>query len=417
MRIHGNAFECTVPEHWSELAAPDRVHAASPFPVEGVAPQMIMREFRVTPGPEILAAAAQSALRVVDDSLVIQVEPITRHGAERRRIWALTPVISEEDGHTVTALTIRDLVVMEGLLADVTLTLPLAHWKPQDSHLTILDSLRLRPVAERLTPNGTASFATPTLDDVATRRDGVPREDLSVVPRPAPALPHGPAELSSAAAAVLVNNIQVRGDHVPAGEVGDELVAAHLLRADRHLSVTGHHYAHHVLNGTGWRISMHPGDRQIRFWTTEDTTALLVPHPEEEGRSLLGWCTTDDLFRLLLTWVAPAPAWPRDLTLRLGRRRLRAKVEQGRNPGRNHAGDTAEFLRHDWTSLSLTDMWAAPVLEWINSTGGGSAVVHIDRPLRRVSLRQDPEEPLWQQLLTTLRTHKPTHLRSRRARG
>ena len=413
MRLTGTAFHCEVPEHWREGTTDGLVTAGSPFPVKGVAPRVRLCEFSIEERPDTLAAVSQATLRAVagsPETVVIQVEAIVRHGIERRRIWMLDPAASEEDPeHAVTALTIRDLVIADGFLADLSLTMALAHWKPGDSHHAVLDSLSLLPPDERSAP-AAPSFDAPELDAWATRRDGAPREDLTVVSPATLVLTNGSLNLSSLSARVFLNTLQVQADHVVTGELRRELAAAKLVDdSNGHPTATGLLCAEHVMNGTAWRLSATPGSAELRFWLTEETTLLLLPHPDQQGTSQLGFCSSDDLLRLLLRWLGTTPSWPLDVTLRMNRWRLGARIKQQHTSTSRRSNDNAEFLEQPWTAWSLTDRWARPQLDWLQSQTRGIAISHHDPSfrnlLRLTTIRQDPDRPFWVHLMEAIKEY------------
>ncbi|MDO5066956.1 MAG: hypothetical protein Q4D96_06730 [Propionibacteriaceae bacterium] len=412
MKLTGTAFCCEVPEHWRENTPSGLIDAGSPFPVKGVAPRLTVQESTVSGRPEALAAISQERLRSLASSpetVVIQVEAVVRHGAERRRIWSLSPVTSQEQPeHIVTALTIRDLVIADGFVAEAALTMSLAHWKPGDSHLKVLDSLQLLPPEDRATPTATVTPTTPTLDQWVTKRDGAPREALSVVTPAQLVLSNGSLTLSSLSARVFLNNLQAQGEHVPSGEVRKELAEAGLVDDGGHPAGTGRLCAAHVLDGTAWRLSG-PGAATLRFWLTEETVLLLLPHPEQPEMSQLGFCASDDLYRLLFCWLQVTPSWSLDVKLRMNRWHLKARVRQERPPAGHSSGDKSEFTGQPWTEWSLTDRWAQPQLAWLQTPTRGSAVIHFNPSLRNVfrltAIRQDPEEPLWVQLMAAVKEY------------
>ncbi|RRD05508.1 hypothetical protein EII34_07195 [Arachnia propionica] len=413
MKLTGTAFCCKVPEHWRENTTNDLLDAGSPFPVKGVSPRLTVQESTVSEHPEALAVISQERLRSLASSpetVVVQVEAVVRHGVERRRLWSLSPVTSEEQPeHIVTALTIRDLVIADGILAEAALTMALDHWKPGDSHHKVLDSLQLLPPGDRATPTATVTPTTPILDQWVTKRDGAPREDLSVVTPAQLIFPNGALTLSSLSARVFLNNLQSQGDHVPSGEVLEELVAAGLVDDDGHPAATGRLCAEHVLNGTAWRLSATPGSAELRFWLTERTTLLMLPHPDQQDASQLGFCSSDDLLRLLLCWVETTPSWPLDVELRMNRWQLRSRIRRHRTSTSRRFDDKAEFIGQPWTAWSLTDRWAQPQLTWLQTPTRGNAVTHVDpslrNPLRLTTIRQDPEHPLWVHLRSALRDY------------
>ena len=138
---------------------------------------------------------------------------------------------------------------------------------------------------------------------------------------------------------------------------------------------------------------------------TDSTTIFVVPHPELKGRNFLGYCPSNDLFRLLLTWVEAFPSWPFDMHLELSRKELRAKLEQNVTPGL-HVGGAGEFVEQRWTYMSLSDDFDEPFLNWVHTNTRGDAVSWVNPSLRNIrrliSIQQDHDDPFWLRLVGTI---------------
>jgi hypothetical protein len=326
---------------------------------------------------------------------------------EHRRIWTLSPVTNEEiHGNILCLLGIQELAVVDGVVAELTVTLPLVEWSPGDQHETIAESLAAMPVAERTAPPTESNIPPVVLDEWATTYYGAPREDLSVIKPPVLVLQAEPIVLSDEASTIFLNSARTRVFPPVTGEVRKELAAAELVDYDGNLSSAGFWYVDHVLSGEAWKIRVAaPKVTEFRFWMTDSTTMFVVPHPELEGRKFLGYCPSNDLFRLLLAWVEAFPSWPFDMHLQLSRKELQAKLEQNVTPGL-HVGGVGEFVEQRWTYMSLSDGFDEPVLNWVHTHTRGDAVSWVTpslRNLRRlISIQQDHDDPFWLRLVGTI---------------
>lgn len=390
MHLVGSAFSCEVPDGWQEARQPGCVIAASPDAPLGFAPNVVLRESVIEERPDALAAISQANLRSTAElpgAMVIQVEALQQHGVEHRRIWMLTPVAPEElHGNILCLLSVQDLVITDGVIAELTLTLPLVEWSPEDQHQAILDTLQAMPTAERVPPPTTTStIPDVTLDTWATSRDGAPREDLTVVTPPGLVLQAEPLVLSDEAAQRFFTHAEQRVFTPVTGKEKNELLNAGLVEHDGAPSPAGFWYIDHLLSGKGWTIIVATSQAQeFRFWITDATTIFVAPNPEQEGTSLLGYCPSNDLFRILLAWVNATPAWPMDMDLELSGEQLRDKLERD-TVGFSSSGDAAEFANHPWTLLSLRNSDGGTHLNWVRSQSRGEATTWLDPSLHNTS--------------------------------
>ena len=412
MELVGSTFSCEVPDDWQETRQPGCVIAAAPTGELGFTPNVVLRESRIEQRPDTLAAISQANLRGVAEAspgtMVIQVESLTRHGVEHRRLWLLTPVLPEgTQGISLCLLTIQELVVLDQVVAELTLTMPFVEWRPGHPYQDILGSLQAIPPAERVSPPSSSDVPDVVLDAWATARDGAPREDLSVVEPPPLVLPVPPLVFSSHTAEAFVTTVSTRAFTPFTGRAREELMAADLIEADGTFNAAGFWYADHILSGQGWTITAAARfPRRFQFWVTDSSTVFIAPHPEQPSNRLLGYCHSNDLFRILLAWVKAIPAWQLDLGLELSRADLQAKIEKDVLPTGPTDGDAAEFLRQPWQYLSLTDDDDEPHLNWIHTPERGDALNWVQSSLlnfkRKISLRQDPAEPFWLRLTATI---------------
>lgn len=389
MQLVGSAFCCEVPDGWREVREPGCVIAVAPASSLGFTPNVVLRESVIEPRPDALAAISQANLRSTTDhpgTLVIQVEALHLHGVEHRRTWLLSPVTPEElHGNILCLLSIQDLTITDGVIAELTLTLPLVTWAPGDHHQMILDTLQALPPAEQQTPPTTATIPEVTLDEWATTRDGAPREDLTVVSPPELVLQGDPLVLSHDATHTFFTHAAQRIFTPVTGAVKDELTTAGLLEPDGSPSPAGYWYIDHLLSGTGWTITAAtPRSREFRFWITDSTTLFTTPNPDQDDTTLLAYCPTNDLFRILLAWTNTTPAWPLDVQLELSPEQLQDKLERDQVTF-TPSGDAAEFANQPWTLLSLTDSSSRTALNWIHTPTRGQATTWYEPTLRNTS--------------------------------
>ena len=389
MHLVGSAFCCEVPDDWREAREPGCVIATAPTSSLGFTPNVVLRESVIEERPDALAAISQANLRSTTElpgTLVIQVEAPRRHGVEHRRIWMLTPAAPEElHGNILSLLSIQDLTITNGVIAELTLTLPLLDWMPNDHHQRILDSLQVMPHAEQQTPPTAASIPEVTLDAWATNRDGAPREDLGVVTPPHLVLQAEPLVLSTTATSTFLTHAGQRIFTPVTGRIKDELATAGLVEQDGTPSPAGYWYIDHLLTGKGWAVTVAaPTPRQFQFWITDATTILTTVNPDQEGTSLLAYCPSNDLFRILLGWIEATPAWPMDIHLELNGQQLQDKLEHDQVTFAS-SGDAAEFVNQPWTLLSLKNSDGQTHLNWIHTPTRGEATTWYDPSLRNSS--------------------------------
>ena len=321
MQLPGSTFTCEVPDGWSETREPGCVIAAAPTGQLGFAANAVLRESRIEQRPDSLAAVCQANLRAVHEmpgALVTQVEALELHGVEHRRIWMLCPATSEEiHGNILSLLSIQDLTVVGGAVAELTVTQPLIEWTPNDRCQGILETLQAMPSAERVLPPTTADVRAPALDEWASRRDGLPRENLSVIRPPSLVLQAEPFTLNEEAATYITKPVS-RAFTPLTDEARAELTAYDLVDANGAFNARAYWYADHMITGAAWTITVEaPTPREFQFWVTDTTTVFVAPHPEEPGKKLLGYCPSNDIFRLAIAWVEATPSWPLDVYLEI----------------------------------------------------------------------------------------------------
>ena len=196
---------------------------------------------------------------------MVRVEAVRCHGVEHRRIWTLSPVTNEEiHGNILCILGIQELAVVDGVVAELTVTLPLVEWSPGDQHEAVVDSLAAMPVAERTSPPMESNVPPVVLDEWTTAHDGAPREDLSVIKPPALVLQAEPIVLSDEASTVFLNGARTRVFPTVTGGVRKELADAELVDDDGNLSSVGFWYVDHVLSGEAWKIRV-AGPKVTKF--------------------------------------------------------------------------------------------------------------------------------------------------------
>ena len=174
MLLTGSSFCCDLPDGWSVSGEAGCVIGTAPTPLMGFTPNVVLRESQVDGRPDTLAAISQANLRGVRDgipgTLVLQVDPLQQHGVEQRRIIMLSLVHPEEvHGNTISVISVQHLAVAHGVVAELTLSLPLFDFHPGDANHQILETLRPLPDGKRSLPPTRSEVPEPTLDVWAVR--------------------------------------------------------------------------------------------------------------------------------------------------------------------------------------------------------------------------------------------------------
>ncbi|MDO5067089.1 MAG: hypothetical protein Q4D96_07415 [Propionibacteriaceae bacterium] len=407
MLLAGSTFCCDLPDGWSVAREPGCVIGTAPQPLMGFTPNVVLRESQVEERPDALAAISQANLGGLRDgipgTLVLQVEALEQHGLEHRRICMVAPVQPEAvHGNTISVLSIQDLVVADGVVAELTMSVPLFDFRAGDENHLILESLRLLPPEERSIPPTRSEVPEPTLDRWASTRDGAPREDLSVVVLPQLVLPAEPLMISSETAATVVKGAGRGLFPKVKGVARDELAAAGLVDHKGNLSGDGFWYGSHFHQGLPWVLqTTAPAKTDFRFWMTDTTTLFLSPHPQLAGKYLLGWTTTYDFFRVMLSWIDHRPSWPLELNLSLAIRQVQAKVEDGITPPTG-SQDEAEFCAQQWRAWTLDCLAVDRTVTWFHTASRGDVLAFAAPPPAKrdqLILEQDPMDPLWAVLI------------------
>ena len=379
----------------------------APAALTGFTPNVVLRESQVEERPDTLAAISQANLRGLHNgipgTLVLQIEALQQHGAEHRRICMVSPARPEAvHGNTISVLSIQDLVVADGVVAELTMSVPLFDFRPWDENHSILETLRLLPTEQRTKPPTRAEVAEPTLDVWASSRDGAPREDLSVVALPELVLPDEPLTVSSTTAATIVKGASRGLFPQVKGEARDELAEAGLVDHKGRLVGNGFWYGSHFYQGLPWVLqTTAPANTDFRFWMTDSTTVFLCPHPEKAGKFLLGWNTTYDFFRVMLSWVGHRPSWPMELKLSLTAGQVWAKVTDGFVPPTSIA-EEKEFCAQRWSAWALDCLAVDRSVTWFHTASRGDALAFAAPPPAKrdqLILEQDPLDPLWAVLI------------------
>ncbi|RRD03538.1 hypothetical protein EII34_13165 [Arachnia propionica] len=400
MQLKGMTFCFDVPDDWESTHRPGHVIAASPTPVLGFAPNAVLRESRIEDTGDALAAVSQARLRASENllpgTLPLGVQALVRHDVEHRRLWFLLPLQLEAlHGNVLSVLGMQEIAVVDEVVAELTVTVPLVGWSPGDGYHAMLDTLRPLPSGERMKPLGMTEVAAAELDEWATARDGVPREQLSGAPPTELVLQAPPIVLSNQTAEHFLANAANRVFAPVTGEVRQELAAGGIVDDTGNLTPDGFWYVDHILSGQSRKISFAgPGRNAVRFWFTDPSAVFVIPHPEQEGHSLLGFCPSNDLFRLVLSWAGLTLSWPMEVRLELEEGVFRAKADHGVVP-EGHDGDAAEFLTEDWQLTSLSGPNGS-ILTWVHTRTRGDAMVRDGSRLdNTILIEQDPSEPFW----------------------
>lgn len=411
MRVTGSTFGCEVPEGWSTTGEPGCVIATAPEPLTGFVPNVVLRESRVEERPDTLAAISQANLRGlregVPGTLVLEVSAPVVGGLEHRRLLMLSPARPHEThGNAMSVLSLQELVVAEGAVAELTATVPLFDFQPGDEFHRVLDSLVPLPAEERTAPPTQSTVPEPTLDIWASTRDGSPREDLSVVALPTLVLPEEPIALGPSAAEAVIKGAD-RGlfPRVRKGAARDELAAVELVDHRGNLTSQGFWYASHFRRGQSWIVHTSvPANTHLRFWMTDSSTVFLAPHPTRADRHLLGYDTTHDFFRVLLGWIGHRPSWPLSVQLQASMEQFQATLDEGAKPSAD-TPDAVEFCAQPWRFWSADNDAADCVITWVNTPSRGDALCFTTPgtgPVPGILVQQDPLDPLWAALIRAI---------------
>lgn len=383
MLVKGKTFCFEVPDGWESDDRTGQVIAVSGTTSLGFMPNAVLRESRIDERPDALAAVSQARLRSSEGrlpgTLTLEVRALERHGVEHRRLWCLLPLTPEGlHGNVLSILGMQELVVAEGVVAELTVSVPLVEWNPGDLHHAMLDTLRPLPPEERAEPETASQVPPPELDEWVTARGGKPREDLTGIEPPELVLQGAPLVLSDEAVDLFTTNARNRVFAPVTGDIRKELADAGLVDEAGNLTPDGFWYADHILSGEFRRISF--------------------AGPEQEGRRLLGYCPSNDLFRLVLSRVGITPSWLMELNLELDEGAFRAKADRGVIP-QGHDGDAGEFLTQGWRLKSLSGLNGS-ILDWIHTDARGDATVWDGSRLNNtIIIEQNPSEPFWWTLI------------------
>lgn len=410
MELNGAAFSFEVPETWEVVPAEGMVVASAPPDYLGFRPTIVLRESRIdSPVPTTLASVSQLALRTIPQELpgayVVNVEAIPDGNAtpgprERRRIWTLAPMKPPMD-ELLGLVLIQDFMVAGNAIAELTLTLPVVAWQSNGSFEQILDSLR--PLEHGMLPQTTAQVPEAVLDQWATARDGVPREDVTVQGYLPPVLLSNTCNLSPGALTELrslssagffgrrVRNPLPREELRDAGFIDDRGSPTELGETVLNMLNHGNHW---ILENAG------PVEkaRSVEGWGVEEAILIFIGPSTNEpnnGKGILGYCATDDLARILLMWSGTQPSWQMSFTLpEISLKEMMGRLIDHPFPG-HLEGDAAEFSVERWQQFSFTDAAGEKGITWITTPSRGSAL--CDRGSQRdgVKISSPNNQPLW----------------------
>ena len=138
--------------------------------------------------------------------------------------------------------------------------------------------------------------------------------------------------------------------------------------------------------------------RSMEGWGADEAILIFIGPSVNEpnnGKGILGYCSTDDLARILLMWSGTQPSWQMSFTLP----EISLKEMMGRlidHPFPSHVdGDAAAFSTEPWRQFSFTDATSDNGITWITTPSRGSAL--CDRGSQRDGLiiSSPANQPLW----------------------
>ena len=419
MELNGAAFSFETPDAWEIIPAEGMVAASAPPDYLGFRPTIVLRESRIdNPAPTTLASISQANLRAIPQEVagayVVNVEAIPDGDAgpgprERRRIWALAPVKPPTDD-LLGVIMIQDLMVAGNSIAELTLTLPVVTWRPDGSFERILDSLR--PLEHGVLPQLTTQVPEAVLDQWATARDGVPREDVTVQGYLSPVLLGNTYELSPGALTELksLSSAGFFGRRARNQLPREELRGAGFIDDNGSPTELGevvlgmfNHGKHWVLENSG----PEEDNRGMDGWSMEEATLLLIgPSPQEPvgGKIRLARCATDDLARVLLMWSGTQPGWRTSFSLPGIKIQEMLEHLVGQPLPQQLGGDAAAFADEPWQQFSFIDDSAKNGVVWITTPHRGSALCYQESHQDEVTIASFDDQPLWAYLSLTAAT-------------
>ena len=437
MELTGCCFAFDVPATWTAETNDGLVTATSDESVAGFSPDVVLREWQVKhPHRDILALASQRSLReLAKQHTVLHVEAIPDENTpsnigERRRLWAFsTREIPGTNGDLLSLLTIRDLLVTEETLAELTVTVPLTTWRRGDVHEAILNSLRphRRNRLDALLRGGNRAPGTvmdtgeqTVIDEWATQRDHATREGLGLpetttsVPgqdTPLPSNPFKPgffeevAELSEKAFKAF-DDLALLGclkKSARWSSAGRELVRAGLIDRKGIATAQGERLIRHLRDGRHMALLVDSAPQLLLTFWIHGQEALAVMSFVALGTRALAFCPAKRIPQLLLSLISFQPSWDMNFSYTLTRNDFLAKLLADIPPRTATSGDAAEFSEQRWVPVSLLGPDEEPKLAWVMTPHHGVAILKDHKDASEITITSDPNEPFWELLLETSR--------------
>ena len=437
MELIGSRFAFDVPAEWAPEAreADDEVGAASNEVLTGFTPNVLLREWQVRHFYRgVLALASQRSLReLAKQHTVLHVEAIPDENTpsnigERRRLWAFsTREIPGTNGDLLSLLTIRDLLVTEETLAELTVTVPLTTWRRGDVHEAILNSLRphRRNWLDALLRGGNRAPGTvmdtgeqTVIDEWATQRDHATREGLGLpetttsVPgqdTPFPSNPFKPsffeevAELSEKAFKAF-SDLALLGclkKSARWSSAGRELVRAGLIDRKGIATAQGERLIRHLRDGRHMALLVDSAPQLLLTFCIHGQEALAVMSFVALGTRALAFCPAKRIPQLLLNLISFQPSWDMNFSYTLTRNEFLAKLLSNVPPRAATGKDAIAFSEQRWVPLSLLGPDESPELAWVMTPNRGVAILKDNGDAKEITLTSDPNEPFWELLLET----------------
>lgn len=419
MEVSGTAFSFEISDSWEIIPSEGMVVVSAEPGYLNFRPTFVLREFRIDDfRPDVLASISQANLRGLPETMqgayAVQVEAIPDGNAgpgprERRRITALAPMLPPNKD-ALGLLMIQDLLVVGEAVAELTLTVPVMSWQPDGLIQQTLNTLR--PLPRPGLPETVVQVPNAELDQWATARDGAPREKVAVQG-------HLPLALLGKVFALSITAMSELKDLAPSRFFGrkvrqpalrDELAAAGIVDADGKPTEVGTSLLDIIQHGNAWSLEVSglmEDARSIEGWGVEDASLLFVgPSPKDpiDGMGFVGYCSTDDLPRVLLMWSGTQPGW--QMSFRLPE--LSAREVAGRlidvPISYQLDDDAAEFESQPWRCFSYSDVTGKEGVTWVTTPDRGAALCTQGAEHDHWVLTSFDRQPLWAYLAAAAMT-------------
>ena len=414
MELNGAAFSFEVPDTWERVPFEGMVVASAPPEYLDFRPTVVLTESRVDDaGPTTLASIAQMALRTIPQetpgAYVVHVEAVPDENAgpgpqERRRIWALAP-LRHPANDLLGLVFVQDHMVAGNAVAELTITLPVFTWQCDNSFKRILDSLR--PSGHGLPSRPMINIPEAVLDQWATERDGVPREDVTVQGYLPPVLLGNTYELSTGALNELksLSSAGFFGKRMRGQPPREELRTIGFIDDDGDPTERGEALLGVLDHGNYWSLENAgpiEDSRTVEGWGVEEAILTFIgPAANDQDSSekgLLCYCAADDLARVLLMWSGAQPSWKMSFTLpEITQKELLGRLIDHPFP-QQLEGDAAAFAAERWQQFSFADAAGERGIGWIATPHRGPALCSQGSREDGIVIASPVGQTLWEYL-------------------